>query len=314
MKTKIQVYIAIVSLFSSFFSSCNDLVDKNLSSLNIIVLSPRDSFISYNYDMVFQWEAIEGINGYRFQVAQPSFLDMQLLVVDTFLTSTKYTVQLLPGKYQWRLRAENGTYSTPFVTRQLTIDSNRNLNGQQFQTLSPTNNYITNQSNVLFSWQSFPYANKYEFVLMDTAGNVTYSTLSMQTTIQQTLAEGSFLWKARALDTLYLTATAYSSAKKITIDTSSPLPSSPSIPLNNATDTNIVQLIWLRTNDCVGDSVFVSTDIGFSNYSHKAYIKNGNEYSLPLLGVNQDYYWRIRSHDLAGNWSGYSVTFKFHVN
>src|SRR6185437_11475664 len=107
------------------------------------IVSPPNNFVSSNYSIVFLWEQLDGASDYRIQIVQPSFSNLQQLLIDTPVIGTNFAYQLSPGSYQWRIKAENGSSSTQSITRNIKVDSNSNLSGQTFLVSSPSDNYFT---------------------------------------------------------------------------------------------------------------------------------------------------------------------------
>jgi hypothetical protein len=292
---------------------CSDLVEKDISGNVVNVLSPADNFVSTDFDVVFWWDKVSNAQKYHLQIVQPSFDDIQTVIYDTLVSETKITLLLAPGSYAWRLRAENSNSSTGYVLRTLKVDSNSNLNGQAFYPGTPPDDYYTNSSFVQYSWTSYPYADMYEYSLTD-ANNVSVKVRTTSTTtLSDTLPEGSYFWKMRALNTVNNTATPYSAARSLFVDLTAPSPSTIVSPPNNSLDTNSVILSWTRDNDVVADSVLVASDSLFQNVLFRVLADNLPTYTLPPLILNDSYYWHLRSKDRAGNWSPYGPFFKFTI-
>lgn len=309
-----KIKLLFLVFFSVFYlAGCKDLIDKDISKNQLVIQSPPDNFITNNFNATFVWEDMDGASRYRLQIVQPSFDSIKQLLIDTLVAGTIFTNPLLPGKYQWRIRGENGSSTTAYITRHITIDTNSNLNGQIFTVVSPSDNTVTNSNIMNFSWQIFPSANLYEYNLLNTNGTVLKDKTTPQALTADTLTEGTFLWQVRALNTVNNSATLYSTARTIVVDFTPPVPSGPLTPFNNSADTNSVSLTWNRPADVFADSLFIGTDSLLQNNFLNVYIANNQSYLLPTLTLNTYYYWRLRSRDLAGNWSIYSATYRFKV-
>lgn len=309
MQKAIKVSVGIIVV--CFILSCNDIIDKKIDGVIMKINSPADSFVTSTYNVVFMWELVSGASGYRIQVVQPDFSNIQSLILDTLVNTSKFTYVLSPGDYQWRIRAENGSSSSLYITRKLKVDTNSNLNGQVFTVISPNNNYEVNSNVVNFSWITFPYANQYQYVLTDTNGVTIHNKYTYGIQLTDTIYEGIFLWKVRAIDTGRNTATMFSTQNKLVIDLTPPAPSAPVAPLNNSVDSNVVTLSWSSASGVHADSVYVALDSLFQNYVYRSYVEKASSSILPVLTINKTYYWRLRSRDQAGNWSGYSNVYKF---
>jgi len=303
------LFIAIIFLHQG----CKDVFSNDITRGRLNIVSPSDSFVTNNSNVPFIWDALDGAETYHLQIVQPSFDSIQQLIADTMIVDTKYIFSFLPGKYQWRIRAENSGSTTTYIVRNIVVDTNSNLSGQQFNVSGPADNYVISSSVINFSWLSFPSANVYEYILLDTNNNTLQDKTTIQIIFTDTLAEGIYLWKARALNTINNTSTLFSTPRHITVDLTPPVPSIPNTPANNSLDTNAVTLTWTRPSDVYADSIIVATDLLFQNVTNSASVTSASYYVLPFLVLNQPYFWRIRSRDIAGNWSTYSTIYKFTV-
>lgn len=314
MKSKTSFLIAPIGILCCILVlSCNDLVDRKLSDSVVVVDNPSDSFVTSNYSVTFLWEKVTGAGNYHLQIVQPGFSNIQQFVLDTLIQDAKLTYTMLPGVYQWRIRAENGSTNSLYTTRNLRIDTNSNLNGQQFTVLSPLNNYTTNNTILAFRWMSFPYAHKYEFVLLDSNGLIFHDKYTFQQVLVDTIPEGTYSWKARAFDTANGTGTQFSVANMLIIDLTPPIAAVPQLPANNSQSTTSTSFSWSHASDVYGDSILIASDSLFQTIPFSNFVIGSTSYSQSALVVNQVYYWRLRSRDQAGNWSSNSPIFKFTV-
>jgi len=314
MKKKTNNLIILLCLLCSYiFAACKDIIKDDLSNTQLQIQTPPDNFRTNNFSVTFIWNQLNDAEYYHLQIAIPRFDSMQQLLLDTLVSTTNYTFTLNPGKYQWRIRAENSGSSTGYITRTIFVDTNSNLNGQTFNVSSPVNNYLTNNSVLTFNWPSFYAANQYEFILLDASNNIIRDINTTNTSIADTLYEGSFTWKARAMNTGNGTATQFSDLRSFTIDKTAPSASTPLSPANNSIDTNSVTLTWIRAIDAYGDSIIVASDSLFTSIFANTFTTGTTNFLLPPLPLNQKTFWRIRSRDIAGNWSPYSNIFTFTV-
>ncbi|WP_397301597.1 hypothetical protein [Nonlabens ulvanivorans] len=73
----------------------------------------------------FFWEDLEGATSYRVQVAEPDFINPtqithDVIVQDSVGTSTQ--LNLTPGTYQWRVKAQNSAYQSPYSISDFTVN------------------------------------------------------------------------------------------------------------------------------------------------------------------------------------------------
>ncbi len=313
MKNTIKTLFMLCSLAGYVIvAGCDDLIQRDISGGFVGINTPQDSFVSNKYDITFWWEETSHAQKYRLQIVSPSFMLPQLFIADTLIDNMKITLQLQPGSYQWRLRAENGNSYTPYVTRMLIVDTNSDLTNMVFNVNVPAAGLYTNRTVTEFSWFSFPYATIYEYMLTDMLNGSVKKRTTTLLGITDTLPEGNYSWAARAINETNGTMTAYSVPRNLYVDLTPPVPSTPLFPEDNSLDTNTIQLRWLKAGDGYADSVWIAADSLFHNIVQR-YYTNGTSQALQPLGIFETYYWRIRTRDRAGNWSDYSTRFRFTV-
>lgn len=312
---KITFKILLLALISIILlESCRDIFEKDISKNTISIVSPPDNYTTQNYQIIFLWNESKDIQKYRLQIVSPSFDSVQRFILDTLTTDLRIAVTLFPGKYQWRIRGENNSSYSIYQTRRLLIDTTTNLNNQAFAVNSPQDNYYTKSNMLAFSWLLFPYATSYEYNLLDSFGVIQKIKTTSGTAIYDTIPEGTYKWRVRALNTSNGTATQFSIFRSLVVDQTAPTASIPSLPVNKDSLSNNIKLTWIQQSGTYADSIFVTTDSTFQNILYRENVITGNNITLPPLTANTIYYWRTRSIDRAGNLSGYSISFSFFVN
>ena len=291
---------------------CDDLIEKDLSNESVKVNVPQSNYISSNYQVQFWWESNKNARTYRVQIVSPSFDSLNNFILDTLVSGTKLTYTLFPGIYQWRIRAENPSSSSRYQVYNFKVDTTSDLTGQLFYTVSPASDLYTNELEILYEWHVFPYATNYEYNLLDSVNVVRKVRLTTSNFLRDTLVEGKYKWRVKAVNGNNQTSSQYSDLKTIVIDVTAPSPSLLNSPADNDSVTSIVKLKWDKNSDVYSDSLYLSTDSLFSNMVG-TYETGLNYIDLSNLNPNTRYYWRIRSKDKAGNVSGYSPYRSFYV-
>lgn len=305
--------IILIVFFSQLFFSCKDLIEQDLSNERIVIVSPTDSTVINNYSVLFWWNENKMAQKYRIQIVQPSFQNIQKLLLDTLVTDIKVMFNLFPGSYQWRVKGENPNSSSAYTTCSLKIDTSSDLTDRYFFVNTPTDNYCTNSTSINFTWQLFPYANYYEYNLLDSTNNVIKVKTIVGSQILDSLNyEGKFYWKVRALNTVNSTYSNFSAARSVLYDKTPPIASVQSFPVNKDSVLGSVELRWTRGADTYVDSLFVSTDSMFQTFTVYRLI-NSNKLILPNTIQGTTYFWRIRSVDYCNNISGYGPVFRFYI-
>jgi hypothetical protein len=161
-----------------------------------------------------------------------------------------------------------------------------------------------------FSWLAMPNADTYIFQVFTATGTPvgnaqTTSTTSLSYTFT---TEGAYKWRVFAQNSF--SSSAYSE-RSITIDTSATPAPVLVAPANNATEANPVGLSWTSNSASVEDEVMIYSDTTLTT-PVKDTLTTLSTYDF--FGTSaEDYFWRVRSKDAAGNWSSFSSARKFTV-
>ena len=307
---KILIIIPII-ICVYITNSCGLIIEKDLTTKNINIISPAENdTIAQNY-ITFWWDEVEGATSYNLQIVKPSFNSVTELILDSNITDNKFFINLSNGNYQWRIKAQNNNTSTAFFVRNLTIVSADSLSGSTLLLKSPSNNTYTNQSNVVFKWYPLSNATYYTFQLIDgTGATVLNNNVSTDSISVSSLLEGSYTWKVRANNNTSSTAFA---SRNITIDFTNPGAPTLSLPLNADSTNTTVNLSWIRASDFgspLEDSIFIYSD-SFTTLIRN-YTSSTASYSFNDLTTGR-YFWRVRTRDLANNVSAFSTGRKFYI-
>ena len=203
------------------------------------------------------------------------------------------------------------------------------ISDRQVTIFAPLNNTMVNSNEVNFNWDRLEDATSYRFQLaspnftetqqlvldsifqQDSLGNVSSQ-------IQQTLLNGAYEWRIKAMNSGF--ETSYTTSNFMVIgdeDLDLIPPNTPELvaPTNGASqDDNQVNFRWTR-EDVPGtaelDSIYFFSDEALQNAigkdlgANKAYSGNFD---------TGTYYWQVRAFDTAGNESENSATFNFTIN
>ena len=138
-----------ITLFLAL-NSCSDVIEPSLIKEEVKLISPVNNDSSSIYTQTFWWEKVNNAINYNLQIVSPSFENVKVLILDSIITGNKFTCTLQPGKYQWRLRAQNGSSQTAYKTQNFTI-AHATPNNQNPQLTLSENSETANASLVL-SW------------------------------------------------------------------------------------------------------------------------------------------------------------------
>ncbi len=293
-------------------SACDDFIERKLTGQTITVLAPADSAILSTTSVTFWWEEVKGATKYNIQIVKPSFSNIQYIVADSNVAGDKFTANLQPGSYQWRIKALNNSTQTDFFSFSFSVDSSLNLGNQTVQLLTPASNTVSNQLSQTFTWAPVFYTDDYRFEILSANGNTVYTNAALATTTASYTftADGIYTWRVRAQNGSSISP--YSQATLILDNSPPPIPVIVS-PINNATVSNPFTLDWTQTSDngaLIYDSLYLYADAGEDTliYSYGGLVTSYTD-SLTL----GDYFWKLRAVDSVNNYSAYTSLYKFTI-
>lgn len=310
MKSKNLLSLFFILLSLGFEASCTkDFVATELKDKTVTLISPPDNYQSNTATVLFWWEEVKGAEKYNLQIVKPDFTTPLQLILDSNVTSNKFTFTLVPGNtYQWRVRAMNNASETEYTVRTLSIDSVADLSQETVILISPNNNLVTDTMAQTFKWDTVNNALDYRLQVKNSVGTAIIDVIQTTTSASYTLNPGAYTWQVRAQNA---TSNSPYSSRVLTIDTAAPVVSTPVLPAQGDSSKSPVSIVWTRNATGVGDSLFVDTDSLF--VSPLAMYTQNTAYSFTTGIAGQKYYWRLRTKDGANNWSGYSVYRRFKV-
>ncbi len=115
-------YIIKILSITLLFISCEEIIyEEDISEENVILLAPQEGVEITEGTLSFSWSAVEYADEYNIQIATPTFESATQIVLDSVLTETTLTQDLLSGTYQWRAKAINSAYETAYTTHSFTV-------------------------------------------------------------------------------------------------------------------------------------------------------------------------------------------------
>lgn len=119
-KSRISI---LVSLIIGLISSCSDMYEQDISKKTVDLIAPMDSLQTALLDHHFWWEQTDGAESYEIAIVRGEFSAAVQLITDTVIQENSYFQSLSPGQFQWRVKALNNAYESPYSTNSLFIDS-----------------------------------------------------------------------------------------------------------------------------------------------------------------------------------------------
>ncbi|TAI48498.1 hypothetical protein [Flagellimonas allohymeniacidonis] len=213
MKWKIGMYVAAVVLF---LTACEDILEEvDLSDRQVAIFAPLDSTVVNSNTVNFNWDRVEDATAYRFQLAAPSFVDTQQLVLDSIFevdtlgrVSTQIQQELVNGNYEWRIRAQNSGFETPYTSSTFTVNGDENVDldpPNTPQLIAPLNGASQDEATVNFSWtrEDVPgTAERDSIYFFSDAGlqNLVGKDIGANKAYAANFASGTFYWFVKAFD------------------------------------------------------------------------------------------------------------------
>jgi hypothetical protein len=318
MKKIVNQKVSMIIILSLIIvlSGCSDVIEKDITNKQVTVNSPANGAKSVIYNQLFWWNLLDGATDYSIQIVTPSFDSLVSFVVDTIVTGDKFNQVLAPGKYQWRIRGENGAYQTNYQTYNLVMNVS-SLNLQTINIVSPANNTYQNSTTggglFNFQWDVLPGATKYLIeidtvsqnfvtpILTDSTSNAYYSYSFAQ--------QGDYKWRVMAKDNSG-NQTVWTDPYYTGYYTTAP---ATPIPVAPATKTTVapttVTFSWDAVTRAKTYTLYLYRNGADTTVtSSESYSVSSPSTSVSLAGATSGaiIYWRISATDKANNQSALS--------
>jgi hypothetical protein len=285
--------------------SCKDIIEPNISNRPMISEAPGDQYQTNNYQINFWWDEVEDALAYHLQVVTPSFDKVGGLVLDTIIKTNRFTINLSPGIYQWRVQAQNGSYKTQFSTPKSFVISQSSITGQMVQLSSPANNLITNQGTTVFQWGNIFGANKYRIEIDTNSFTDETKVLYNQAIASQQLnftfpKDQIYQWRVRAENDT--AQSKWSAVFTITYDHTPPPVVNLISPNNNQQASLPVSLQWSSVNSAAKYKLYVFKADSVTTYNSTFPLSvNTPGYNFNTGAIGDRVYWKVTAVDAAGN-------------
>lgn len=112
--------------------SCEDIIEvPDISDQSVEILAPLDNSQLDTLNINFNWNFVEDAEQYRFQIAEPSFMEAEQFLVDELInevdslnTGNNFNYEFATdGDYEWRVKALNSAYETSYTTAGFNINT-----------------------------------------------------------------------------------------------------------------------------------------------------------------------------------------------
>ncbi|WP_276090983.1 hypothetical protein [Pedobacter sp. JY14-1] len=309
-----KIALAVVALL---LVSCKDFIEPSLEKREVRLLAPMDGSESNRYQVGFNWESVADALRYRLQIAAPDFEHTVSMVQDTIIEGrTRFEMTMEPGKYQWRLRAENGSSQSGYATAGFTIHES-SLTEQKVTLNTPGTNYLSSEANVGLGWNKLFGATGYQLQIdkdnFADEDDLVYDAVLSGNVYQFTFPEdGSYQWRVRAQNEKENSK--WSEVRTLGYDKTAPAVPAPVSPVKGAQVSLPVSISWTAVNTAKKYRLYLYKSDGVSNYSTGfPLLVNTNSYSFSTGQQGELVYWKVTALDQAGNESPASELMNFSI-
>lgn len=305
MDRKTIFFAFVALLLTGMATSCKDFFEPDLENRKVVLLAPADGHEADQYVMGFWWEPVEDALYYRLQVVTQDFTAPGSLITDTLITGlNKFNMTLDPGRYQWRVRAENGSSKTGYTASGFVIHES-SIEQQRVILSLPGNNYLSNQAAVQLKWNSLFGADLYRLQI-DTSNFADEATMVYNNTLTDVNyaftfpKEGVFKWRVRGEDATVQSK--WSDTFSMTFDLTPPGKVTAVAPANGTVVSKPVTLQWMAVTTAKKYKLYAFKNSSTAVYSPAfPLVVNGTSYIFDLGEPGEIVYWRVSAIDEAGN-------------
>lgn len=284
-------------------TGCKEFIEPSINKKKVTLLAPSNGTESTDYNQTFWWDEVENALNYRLQVVTPDFDNAAKLILDTIITKSKFNYTLDPGKYEWRVRAENGSSQTAYSKVAFTILPT-SIEEQQVQLQAPANNSVTNQSNAVFKWLKLFGADRYQLQI-DTGNFEDESILffnrptpNLEFAVALT-KEKTYKWRVKAQNATK--ESKWSVIQNVTLDKTGPGQVTLIAPANNQSVTKNVSMSWNTVTDAKKYQLYIYKNENSTPYDNFPVTITTTTYSFTAGKSGEKLYWQVKALDEAGN-------------
>lgn len=209
---KRYIYSIFIPLFLVSCSEIIEVPDITNDTLNLI--APADNATVDMTTLTLSWETVENAENYQVQIARPDFENIIQLELDATVTENSISVDIEAGNsYQWRVRAKNSDYETPYTTYSFTseVTEVQDITNSTVNLIAPANNITLTSTTFTLSWEAVENAENYQVQIarpdFENIIQLALDTTVIENSISVALEAGnSYQWRVRAQNSEYATS------------------------------------------------------------------------------------------------------------
>jgi len=210
---RIRIIIVCIGILVAA-TACEDILEVvDISNENVSVLAPVTGSILNDNDIRFSWEGVAEATAYKIQVATPDFSTANQIALDSIIVvdslgniKTNIRSTLTNGSYEWRIKALNSDYETPFSNNTFTIQGEEDIVPPNTPELvAPANDSAQEETMVNFSWTREDIIGTAErdsiYIYTDeNLQSLNMKALGANKAFTTTLESGMYYWVVQAFD------------------------------------------------------------------------------------------------------------------
>jgi hypothetical protein len=247
---------------------------------------------------VLSWGAVKKATSYELQVDAASSFASPDFTAKTTNTKAVPTKALIPGKNFWRVRSVSGSTKSDWVNGSFTVAPVTTP-----IPLSPENGSVLQQpqSPPLLQWSSSQGAISYKVEVdadSDLIDAKVYTTKTTSLVVPDPLTVGDWYWRVIADKGDGLVSLPSTTARFDISPLAQPQISYPPNDVNAEIEDVVVD--WTPVPGAAYYDVQIALDPDFNNISNSITNVRSTRYSPPVTLNNDQFWWRVRAVDLAG--------------
>lgn len=311
-----QKYL-VLGLCSLVLMGCSAIFEPDLGKQEVVLLSPPNNYETGVQTQELIWEEMDDATNYRLQIVSENFNYIEDYVLDTTISTNRFTIALEPKIYEWRVIALNNATESDPTTHKLTIREDTTLVEQLVNIIQPADGASYDWDSLAFLWTDLASAVNYRLVVA-TDPSFNSQTIELNTIVPYDfyymageVGTGTYYWKIKALGSI--DSSEYTTTRSFSIDA---YPEQNS-PANGSTITTFpLSLNWTSTVTNVEDSLYIYYEneaLPYLSLSNTSGVYQFTSADTVGKGTGS-YYWQLRSISNTGFLSSYTALREFKIN
>ncbi|OGU27828.1 MAG: hypothetical protein A2X66_02935 [Ignavibacteria bacterium GWA2_54_16] len=290
--------------FMSAFSAANNFTTAGAAAAVVpTLLSPADAAVNQPASLTLKVGKTSAASRYQWQVSVLS--TFTTLFASETTADTAYTVQLVGGqKFYWRVRGVNDLGATAYSAAQSFTIMAAPARTTLVSPANNTQNVISDS--VFFAWRAVSGAASYNLQVSTVNATNTYSTTDTTYRLNNLAKLTNYTWKVEAINAGGTSN--YTGNFAFTTIIAAPAVPSALLPASAAGGVGrLGPFVWNSTLNATKYRLQIASDNAFATIVRDTTVALDTTCVLRTpLGLNADYYWRVRAENLGGA-SAYST-------